>query len=86
MITQSKFEKGISLLQTHFNRELCLSAIAIWSEYLNEHLDDETFTVAVKQAVLSLDLFPSAKKLVEFATASREVQAIADWRVIIAAA
>ncbi|MBE9053545.1 hypothetical protein IQ243_24695 [Nostocales cyanobacterium LEGE 11386] len=86
MITPSKLEKGITLLQTHFNRELCPQAIAIWSEYLNEHLDDETFTLAVKQAILSLDFFPNAKRLVEFATPSKEVQAIANWQNIIAAA
>ncbi|MBD2364664.1 hypothetical protein H6G36_26410 [Anabaena minutissima FACHB-250] len=86
MITQEKFDKGIALLQTHFNRELCKSAIAIWSEYLNEHLDDESFTIAVKQAILSLDFFPNAKRLVEFAFASKEVRAIADWQIVIAAA
>lgn len=86
MITQSKFENGITLLQTHFNRKLCPEAIAIWSEYLNEYLDDETFTLAVKQAILSLDFFPNAKRLVEFATADNEAKAIRDWQVIIAAA
>jgi hypothetical protein len=86
MITQAKFDKGIALLQTHFNRELSPNAIAIWSEYLNEHLDDEQFTLALKQAIIELDFFPNAKRLVEFATASNEVHAIADWRVIIAAA
>ncbi|BAY20096.1 hypothetical protein NIES21_59660 (plasmid) [Anabaenopsis circularis NIES-21] len=86
MITQSKFENGITLLQTHFNRKLCEAAIAVWSEYLNEHLDDDTFTLAVKEAVLSLDFFPSAKKLVEFATTSKEVQAITDWQTICSAA
>jgi hypothetical protein len=86
VISQSKFENGITLLQAHFNRKLCPSAIAIWLEYLNEHLDDETFTLAVKEAILSLDFFPSAKRLVEFATTSNEVQAIADWQVILAAA
>jgi hypothetical protein len=86
MITQAKFDKGIALLQTHFNRELSPNAIAIWSEYLNEHLDDEQFTLALKQAIIELDFFPNAKRLVEFATASNEVHAIADWRMIIAAA
>ncbi|WGV29126.1 hypothetical protein [Halotia branconii] len=86
MITQAKFEKGIALLQTHFNRELSPSAVAIWSEYLNQHLDDEQFTLAVKQAIIELDFFPNAKKLVEFAKTNNEVQAIADWRIIIAAA
>ncbi len=86
MITQEKFDKGIALLQTHFNQELCPSAIAIWSEYLNEHLSDEEFTLAVKEAIIGLDFFPSAKKLVEFATATKEVAAIAQWQIVIAAA
>jgi hypothetical protein len=86
MITQTKFDKGIALLQTHFNRELCPQAIAIWSEHLNEHLNDEEFTLAVKLAIVGLDFFPNAKKLVEFATASNEVAAIADWQIILAAA
>ncbi|WP_341531394.1 hypothetical protein WKK05_37415 (plasmid) [Nostoc sp. UHCC 0302] len=86
MITKLKFDNGIALLEKHFRRELCPEAIAIWSEYLNEHLDDQEFTCAVKEAILTLDFFPSAKKLVEFATASYEVQAIADWRMIIRAA
>jgi hypothetical protein len=86
MITPSKLEKGITLLQTHFNRELCPQAIAIWSEYLNEHLDDETFTLAVKEAIIGLDFFPNAKKLVEFATVTKEVAAIAQWQIVLAAA
>jgi len=86
MITQAKFENGMALLQTHFNRELCPSVIAIWSEYLNEHLDDDSFTLAVKEAIIGLDFFPSAKKLVEFATATKEVTAIADWQIILSAA
>lgn len=86
MISQSKFDNGIALLQQHFNRELCPQAIAIWNEYLNEHLDDTGFVSAVKQAIINLEFFPTAKRLVEFATTSKEAMAIADWQLVVNAA
>jgi hypothetical protein len=86
MISDDVFLDGISILKDHFGKALHERVIPIWSEYLNEHLDDEAFNNAIKLAIIGLDFFPNAKKLVEFATASSEVQAMADWQIILAAA
>lgn len=86
MITDAKFEKGITLLQKHFNRTLEEMVIAIWREHLDEHLDDEEFTTAVKEAILTCEFFPTPKKLVELASGSLEVAAIQQWQVIVSAA
>lgn len=86
MITDRKFEAGLDLLQRHFKKNLDEDAIAIWREYLDNELDDEQFTTAIKEAILKCEFFPPAVKLVEFATASLEVKAGMQWRIIINAA
>lgn len=86
MITDAKFERGITLLQQHFNRTLSDDAIAIWREFLDDNLGDEEFAQAIKEAILSCDFFPTAKKLVEFAAGSLEVAAIQQWQIVVTAA
>ena len=86
MITDRKFEAGLNLLQRHFKKTLDEDAIAIWREYLDNELDDEQFTTAVKESILKCEFFPPAVKLVEFATASLEVKAGMQWRIVLNAA
>ncbi|PHJ59619.1 hypothetical protein VF14_32635 [Nostoc linckia z18] len=86
MIDDAKFKRGIALLQQHFNRTLSDDAIAIWREFLDDNLSDEDFTQAIKEAVLSCEFFPTAKKLVEFAIGALEVAAIQQWQIIVTAA
>jgi hypothetical protein len=86
MITDRKFEAGLDLLQRHFKKTLDKDAIAIWREYLDNELDDEQFTTAIKESILKCEFFPPAVKLVEFATASLEVKAGMQWRIVINAA
>lgn len=83
MITQAKFKAGLRVLQTHFNKTLSEDAISIWREYLDEHLDDEGFTTAVKEAVISCEFMPTPKKLVEFASGSLQTKAMEEWRVTV---
>ena len=86
MITDRKFEAGLNLLQRHFKKTLDEDAITIWREYLDNELDDEQFTTAVKESILRCEFFPPAVKLVEFATASLEVKAGMQWRIVLNAA
>ncbi|MEH2138592.1 hypothetical protein [Nostoc sp.] len=86
MINDHKFEAGLDLLQRHFKKALDEDAIAIWREYLDDELDDEQFTTAVKESILKCEFFPPAVKLVEFATASMEVKAGMQWRIVLNAA
>lgn len=86
MIADAKFERGITLLQQHFNRTLSEDVIAIWREYLDDTLDDEEFTQAIKEAILSCEFFPTAKKLAEFVNGSKEAKASQEWQSVILAA
>lgn len=72
MISQSKFEAALRLLQTHFNKQLNENVIAIWQEYLNQYLNDQQLTTAVKLAIAECEFMPTAKKLVELGCKSNE--------------
>lgn len=85
MISDAKFQRGIGLLQQHFNRNLTAEAIAIWREFLDDNLNDEEFTQAIKEAILGCEFFPTARKLVEFVNGGKESQALREWQTIIRA-
>jgi hypothetical protein len=86
MISPEKFKNGIQLLEKHFGKDLQPAVVQIWGEYLDQHLDDESFTFAIKEVIIASRFFPTAKELVEYAIASQEATAIIDWQLVLQAA
>lgn len=83
MLSEEIFDFGINLMQRHFNRELLPEVQAIWREFLDQELTDEDFDIAVKEAILSCQFFPTAKQLVEFAQLGNEIKAMREWQMLV---
>lgn len=86
MITPQVFSVGLTLLCTHYDRQLQPEVVRIWKEYLDSQLTTEQFQQAIKITILESRFFPTAKELVEAVKGSGEVQAREEWNTCIKAA
>lgn len=86
MIDRMELSKGLILLGKHFGRELLPEVIEIWSEYLTENLDTESFKEAVRHAIIANSFMPTPSQLVEFVNGNKESQAIKEWQLVLMAA
>lgn len=78
-INSKVFSDGLTLLCTHYNRQLQPEVIRIWKEYLDSQLTTEQFQQAIRITILESRFFPTAKDLVEGVSGSGEIQALQEW-------
>lgn len=86
MIDNHVFSAGLTLLCTHYNRELQPEVLRIWKEYLDAVLTTEQFQQAIKLTLLESRFFPTAKDLVEAVTGGSDTLALSDWELCVKAA
>lgn len=86
MIAPQVFSVGLTLLCTHYNRQLQPEVVRIWKEYLDSQLTTEQFQQAIKITILESRFFPTAKELVEAVKGSGDVQVIEEWDTCVKAA
>lgn len=79
MIDSQVFSVGLTLLCTHYDRQLQPEVVRIWKEYLDSQLTTEQFQQAIRITILESRFFPTAKELIEAVKGSGEVQPLEEW-------
>lgn len=85
MISDETFERGIALLQKHFEWEIDPMILAVWRTYLNAELNDAEFMQAAMHTVLHVPFRfrTTAGELVAIVQGGKESVAIQEWRTVL---
>lgn len=84
-INSKVFSDGLTLLCTHYDRQLQPEVIRIWKDHLDSQLTTDRFQQAIRITILESRFFPTAKELVEAVSGSGEVQALEEWNTCLKA-
>lgn len=85
MISDDVFQRGIALLQKHFEWEIDPTILAVWRTYLNAELNDAEFMQAAMHTVVHVPyrFRTTAGELVAIVRGGKEAVAIQEWRSVL---